>query len=105
MLHGTVWYRLRQESTMGVVTSASRLSLQQDRPETAFHRCWYPVALSTSVTSDKPVGRDFLGGRVVVWRDPEGMAIVQMAWCPHLGADLSVGHIAGGCLRCPYHHW
>jgi nitrite reductase/ring-hydroxylating ferredoxin subunit len=90
---------------MGVVTSKSRLSLQQAAPEEAFHRCWYPVALSAAVTSGKPIGQDFLGGRVVAWRDPDGRAIVQTAWCPHLGADLSVGHIADGRLRCPYHHW
>jgi len=27
---------------------------------------------------------------------------VQSAWCPHLGADLSVGEIVEGRLRCPY---
>jgi nitrite reductase/ring-hydroxylating ferredoxin subunit len=90
---------------MGVVTSKSRLSLQHAAPEAGFHSCWYPVALSASVSSDKPIGRDFLGSRVVAYRDPEGRAVIQTAWCPHLGADLSVGQIADGHLRCPYHHW
>lgn len=90
---------------MGVVTSKSRLSLQQTLPEAAFHRCWYPVALSSALSSDKPIGRHFLGSRVVAYRDPEGRAVVQTAWCPHLGADLSLGQIADGRLRCPYHHW
>jgi hypothetical protein len=31
--------------------------------------------------------------------------LVQSAWCPHLGADLSVGQIVDGRLRCAYHHW
>jgi len=31
--------------------------------------------------------------------------VVQTAWCPHLGADLSGGQIVEGRLRCPYHHW
>ena len=31
------------------------------------------------------------GTRVVVWRDPAGKPVVQTAWCPHLGADLSLG--------------
>ena len=90
---------------MGVVTSKSRLSLQQTAPDAAFHRCWYPVALSATLALDKPIGRDFLGSRVVAYRDPEGRAVVQTAWRPHLGADLSVGQIADGRLRCPYHHW
>ncbi|MBV8191128.1 MAG: Rieske 2Fe-2S domain-containing protein [Alphaproteobacteria bacterium] len=90
---------------MGVVTSKSRLSLQQTAAEAAYHRCWYPVALSAALASDRPLGRDFLGSRVVAWRDPGGRAVVQTAWCPHLGADLSVGQIADGRLRCSYHHW
>jgi nitrite reductase/ring-hydroxylating ferredoxin subunit len=90
---------------MGVVTSKSRRSLQQTVPEAAFHRCWYPVAVSAALSSDKPLGRYFLGSRVVAYRDPMGKAVVQTAWCPHLGADLSVGQIAEGRLRCPYHHW
>ena len=30
---------------------------------------------------------------------------MQSAFCPHLGADLSLGQIVDGRLRCPYHHW
>jgi nitrite reductase/ring-hydroxylating ferredoxin subunit len=90
---------------MGIVTSKSRLNLQPIDPDAAFHRCWYPVALASSVTSNQPIGRDFLGSRVVAYRDREGRAVAQTAWCPHLGADLSVGQIADGRLRCPYHHW
>ena len=30
---------------------------------------------------------------------------MQSAWCPHLGADLALGEIVEGKLRCPYHHW
>jgi len=32
-------------------------------------------------------------------------SLVQSAWCPHLGADLSVGQVVDGRLRCAYHHW
>ena len=51
------------------------------------------------------IGRDFLGTRVVAYRDAAGKPVVQSAWCPHLGADLSVGQIVDGRLRCAYHHW
>ena len=51
------------------------------------------------------IGRDLLGTRVVAYRDAAGKPVVQSAWCPHLGADLSVGQIVDGRLRCPYHHW
>ena len=90
---------------MGVVTSRTRRAVQPLEAEVAFHRCWYPVALSQALTAGAPIGRDFLGTRVVAYRDPEGRAVVQAAWCPHLGADLSVGKLCAGRLRCPYHHW
>jgi phenylpropionate dioxygenase-like ring-hydroxylating dioxygenase large terminal subunit len=70
-----------------------------------FHQCWYPVALAGEITGDKATGIDWLGTRVIAYRDCAGRAVVQEAWCPHLGADLSLGECAGGVIRCPYHHW
>ena len=71
----------------------------------AFHQSWYPLALSGEVTAAKPLGVDFLGTRVVVYRDGAGKPVVQGAYCPHLGADLSLGEMVEGQLRCPFHHW
>ena len=70
-----------------------------------YHQSWFPVALASEVPPGRPVGRDVLGTRVVVYRDAEGRAVVQGAYCPHLGADLSVGEVIGGQIRCAYHHW
>ncbi|MGL4423768.1 MAG: nitrite reductase small subunit NirD [Gemmataceae bacterium] len=25
--------------------------------------------------------------------------------CPHAGASLSGGHVADGCVTCPWHYW
>ena len=71
----------------------------------AFHRCWYPVGLAGEIEPGTVTGIDFLGTRVVAYRDPAGKPVVQSAWCPHLGADLSVGQIIDGRIRCAYHHW
>jgi phenylpropionate dioxygenase-like ring-hydroxylating dioxygenase large terminal subunit len=90
---------------MGVVSAKSSLSRAQDAPDAGFHRCWYPVCLARDLDAGAPVGRDFLGTRIVAWRDRTGEPVVQSAYCPHLGADLSVGQIVEGRLRCPYHHW
>jgi len=91
---------------MGVVT-AKTIEAQRNRAEaeTGFHRCWYVVCLAADLRRDEVVGRDFLGTRVVAYRDAAGRPVVQTAWCPHLGADLSGGQIVDGQLRCPYHHW
>jgi phenylpropionate dioxygenase-like ring-hydroxylating dioxygenase large terminal subunit len=91
---------------MGVVSSKTALSLQHNTPrEAGHHRCWYAVCRAADLGTGEPLGREFLGTRVVAWRDADGRPIVQSAFCPHLGADLSLGEIVEGKLRCPYHHW
>jgi phenylpropionate dioxygenase-like ring-hydroxylating dioxygenase large terminal subunit len=91
---------------MGVVNSKTSLAKQHyTATEAGFHRSWYPLCLARDLAADKVIGRDFLGTRVVAYRDQAGKPVVQSAWCPHLGADLSVGQIVDGRLRCAYHHW
>jgi phenylpropionate dioxygenase-like ring-hydroxylating dioxygenase large terminal subunit len=66
---------------------------------------WYPVAYSEEVVPGAVLGRDFLGGRVVSFRDDAGVAHVMTAFCAHLGADLSAGRLLAGRLECPFHSW
>ncbi len=91
---------------MGVVASKTQLAKQHNTiTEAGFHRSWYPVCLAADLAAGTLVGRDFLGTRVIAWRDAAGRPVVQSAWCPHLGADLSVGQVVEGRVRCAYHHW
>ena len=71
----------------------------------AFHQSWYAVALASELGPGGLVGTDFLGTRIVLWRDGAGRVRVQSAYCPHLGADLAAGALVDGRLRCAYHHW
>jgi len=91
---------------MGVVTALTRLARENATvPEAGFHRSWYPLCLIGDLAAGEVIGRDVLGTRVVAWRDASGQPVVQSAWCPHLGADLSIGQVVEGRLRCAYHHW
>ena len=65
----------------------------------------FPLALSTDVKIGERIGRDFLGGRVVIFRGDNGLARVMSAYCPHVGADLSAGTVGGNNLQYAFHKW
>ncbi len=69
------------------------------------HQNWYAVALSTEVTGDAPIGVPFAGGRLAVYRDPDGRPVALSARCAHMGADLAAGDVIDGTLRCMFHHF
>ncbi len=73
--------------------------------EGGFSESWYVVALSDEVAPGQVVGKDFLHGRVVVYRGADGVARVRSAYCRHLGSDLAVGAVVGNNLQCAFHHW
>lgn len=70
-----------------------------------YHQCWYAVARSDEVAAGQVVSKQFLDGRVVVWRGEDGVARVHSAYCRHMGADLALGDVEGNVLRCEFHHW
>jgi phenylpropionate dioxygenase-like ring-hydroxylating dioxygenase large terminal subunit len=70
-----------------------------------YHVGWYPVCLSEEIDAGGLAGTEFLNGRVVAFRDPEGNPVVMSAYCRHLGADLGIGDVVDGCVRCAFHHW
>lgn len=70
-----------------------------------FTQSWFPLCLSSAVGRGQVLGVDFLDGRVIVFRGHSGVVQVLSAYCPHLGADLSVGDVQGDTVRCAFHHW
>lgn len=70
-----------------------------------YSQSWFAICRSNDLPPGGVVGREFLGGRVVAYRGMDGVVRVQSAFCPHLGADLALGKVAGNTLSCPFHGW
>lgn len=70
-----------------------------------FTQSWFPICMSSELPPGTVKGVEFLGGRVVAFRGEDGIAQVTSAYCPHLGADLSIGSVVGNSLQCAYHQW
>jgi len=68
-----------------------------------FSQSWFPICLSADVPKGKIIGRDFLDGRVVIYRGEDGVARIQSAYCPHIGADLAVGKVIENRVQCAFH--
>jgi nitrite reductase/ring-hydroxylating ferredoxin subunit len=79
--------------------------LPADGEDGLYYQSWYPVCLSHEVERGGIVGRDFLGGEIVVFRTDDNRITVASAFCPHLGANLSQGSVMEGTVRCAFHHW
>jgi len=63
------------------------------------------VVADAGDVTDQPIGVRLLGDTAVVWRGADGSLAAAPDRCPHREAPLSLGHLDGGCLVCPYHAW
>ena len=64
---------------------------------------WFTVGASRDVVRGKPFGRTVAGREVVLWRGPGDVLRAGPGACPHLGAPLCDGAVAGGKLVCRWH--
>ncbi|MBI1267899.1 MAG: Rieske 2Fe-2S domain-containing protein [Cryomorphaceae bacterium] len=66
---------------------------------------WYVVANKDELTEEtQPLRKSVLGQDLALFIDAEGNYAAVSDICPHMGAQLSLGHVANGCIVCPYHH-
>lgn len=77
------------------------------RPGSDFMRCyWQPVALAEELPEGgAPVSLKILGEELVLFRNDQGRIGLLGLHCAHRGADLSLGRIEDGGIRCIYHGW
>lgn len=67
---------------------------------------WFCVGWSGDIAVGETKPLRYFGQHLVLWRDEEGTAHVQDAFCPHLGAHFGHGGKVLGCeLACPFHGW
>jgi vanillate monooxygenase len=63
---------------------------------------WY-VACTPDEIDVKPLGRQICGEKMVFYRGAEGRVAALEDFCPHRGAQLSLGAVCEGNLVCGYH--
>ena len=69
-------------------------------------RYWQPVALTEELGTERPVVPvRVLGEDLVLFRDDDGGLALIDRRCAHRGADLSLGRLEDGGLRCYFHGW
>lgn len=67
---------------------------------------WFAVAESPDIAVAETKALYYFDRHLVLWRDEDGFAHVQDAFCPHLGAHLGHGATVEGCqIVCPFHGW
>ncbi|MFA7554688.1 MAG: Rieske 2Fe-2S domain-containing protein, partial [Spongiibacteraceae bacterium] len=70
------------------------------------NQLWWPICLSESVSTDKPIGLRLDDIALAVYRDGNGYVRAVEDRCPHRRAPLSLGRITPqGHIQCGYHGW
>lgn len=70
-----------------------------------YSQTWYPVCRSSDLQPGQIIGKEFLDGRIIVWRGYGGEAHVMSAYCVHLGTDMASGKVVGNNIQCKFHEW
>lgn len=66
---------------------------------------WYHLASVDDVKCGQAIQVEALGRKFAVFRTTSGEIGVLDAFCPHGGANLACGTVAGENLVCPFHLW
>jgi phenylpropionate dioxygenase-like ring-hydroxylating dioxygenase large terminal subunit len=64
---------------------------------------WFAVATTRELRAGRVLEKKYFGREWVLWRDASGAAVMNDAYCPHLGAHLGGGKVRGDRLHCPFH--
>lgn len=67
---------------------------------------WFALGWSDEFEARKIVARRYFGQDLAIARTESGRLVAFDAYCPHMGANLTVGgRVEGECVVCPFHGW
>lgn len=67
---------------------------------------WFSVSRSQELLVGEVKQVQAFDRELALYRTRSGKAVLQDAFCPHLGANLGVeGRVVGESIRCPFHGW
>ncbi|MCA9689864.1 MAG: Rieske 2Fe-2S domain-containing protein [Nannocystaceae bacterium] len=74
------------------------------RPPPQYVHDWFSPLRSSDVVAGKITNFEFMGQKLIAFRDNDGKVVVLDALCPHFGAHRGIGGtVVDGCVRCPFH--
>jgi 3-ketosteroid 9alpha-monooxygenase subunit A len=79
--------------------------IEAEPPPDRYARGWHCLGLASDYKDGKPHTLNIFGTRLVAFQGEDRRPHILNAWCPHMGADLSMGKIEGNSVRCPFHGW
>ncbi|XP_065198185.1 cholesterol 7-desaturase nvd-like [Sycon ciliatum] len=113
LLLGVIWFMFRRKISSekkdgsGATSRWSSANLR-DKKELppVFPNGWFRVCDSKDVKTGEVKGYSLLGTELAVYRGQDKHVYIIDAYCPHLGANISIGgEVIGNCIRCPFHGW
>jgi 3-ketosteroid 9alpha-monooxygenase subunit A len=80
--------------------------IQTDEVEERYARGWHVIGHQRDFETGVAKKLSYFGKKLVAYRGEEsGEVHVLDGYCPHMGADLSLGEVCKDSLRCPFHAW
>eukprot|EP00026_Physarum_polycephalum_P009384 Phypoly_transcript_09506.p1 GENE.Phypoly_transcript_09506~~Phypoly_transcript_09506.p1 ORF type:complete len:423 (+),score=57.82 Phypoly_transcript_09506:66-1271(+) len=111
-LFGVLFYKFvkRKEDESMVSRRASRKALESKKRKELYPKNypngWFKLMNADELKVGETKYIEALGKDFAVFRGEDGVIGVLDAFCPHNGANLTVGgKVVGNCIQCPFHLW